>query len=71
MAYSFQIGNNKIKLLSEYENITQRVLFGNAILAALISGRKYDVILQNGDSSRESNVRTLVFRNQLDELLCS
>jgi hypothetical protein len=27
-------------------------------------GRKYDVIPQNGDCSRESNVRTLVFRNK-------
>jgi hypothetical protein len=25
-----------------------------------MSGRKYDVITQNGDCSRESNVRTLV-----------
>jgi hypothetical protein len=26
VAYTFQIGNNKINLLTEYENVTQRVL---------------------------------------------
>jgi hypothetical protein len=26
MAYDFQIGNNKIKLLTEYESVTQKVL---------------------------------------------
>jgi hypothetical protein len=41
VAYSFQTGNNKIKLLTEYEDVTQKVLFGNAVLAALMSGRKY------------------------------
>jgi hypothetical protein len=45
----------------QYENVTQKVLFGNAVLATLISGRKYDVIPQNGDCSRESNVCILVF----------
>jgi hypothetical protein len=30
-----------------------------------MSARKYDVILQNGDCSRESNVRTLVFGNEV------
>jgi hypothetical protein len=49
----------------EYENATQKVLFGKAVLAALMSGRKYEVILQNGDCSRESNVRTLVLRNKV------
>jgi hypothetical protein len=39
MACNFQIGNNKIKLLTEYENVTQKVVFGNAVLAALMSGR--------------------------------
>jgi hypothetical protein len=63
VAYNFQTGNNNIKLLMEYEGVTQKVLFGNAVLAALMSGRKYDVIPQNGDCSRERNVRTLVFRN--------
>jgi hypothetical protein len=43
-----------MKLLTEYESATQKVLFGNAVLAALMSGRIYDVIIQNGD---------LVFRN--------
>jgi hypothetical protein len=62
VAYNFQTGNNKTKLLTEYENVTQKVLFGNAVLAALMSEREYDVIPQNGDCSRESNVRTWVFR---------
>jgi hypothetical protein len=44
VAYNFQTGKNKIKLLTEYEGVTQKVLFGNAVLAALMSGRKYDVI---------------------------
>jgi hypothetical protein len=65
VGYNFQTGNNNIKLLTEYEDVTQKVLFGNAVLAALMSGRKYDVIPQNGDCSRESNVRTLVFRNKV------
>jgi hypothetical protein len=50
------MGSNKIKLLTQYETVTQEVLFGNAVLATLIFGRKYDVISQNGDCSRESNV---------------
>jgi hypothetical protein len=41
VAYNFQTGKNKIKLLTEYEGVTQKVLFGNAVLAALMSGRKY------------------------------
>jgi hypothetical protein len=65
VAYNFQTGNDKIKLLTEYEDVTQNVLFGNAVLAALMSGKKYDVITQNGDCSRESNLRTLVFRNKV------
>jgi hypothetical protein len=48
MTHNFQIGKNKIKLLTEYESVNQNVLFGNAVLAALLSGRKYDVIIQNG-----------------------
>jgi hypothetical protein len=64
MAYNIQIGSNKINLLTEYENVTQKVLFDEAVLAALMSGRKYDIIPQNGNCSRESNVRTLVFRNK-------
>jgi hypothetical protein len=59
VTYNFQTGNNKIKLLMMYEGVTQKVLCGNAVLAALMSERKYDVIPQNGDCSRESNVLTL------------
>jgi hypothetical protein len=47
----FKPDTKKIKLLTEYEDVTQKVLFGNAVLAALMSGRKYDVINQNGDFS--------------------
>jgi hypothetical protein len=39
VAYNFQAGNNEIQLLMEYENVTQKVLFGIAVLAALMSGR--------------------------------
>jgi hypothetical protein len=49
--YNFQAGNYKIKLLTEYEFVTQEVLFGNAVVAALM-WRKYDIIPQNGDFSR-------------------
>jgi hypothetical protein len=49
VAYNFQTGKNKIKLLTEYEDVSQKVFFGNAVLAALMSGRKYDVIPQIGD----------------------
>jgi hypothetical protein len=65
VAYNFQIAHNKIKLLTEYENETQKVLNDTAVFAALMSGRKYDVMPQNGDCSRESNVRTSVFRNKV------
>jgi hypothetical protein len=54
-----------MKLLKQYENITQQVLFAIANFSAMMSGRKYDVIPQNVDSSRESNVRNLVFRNNV------
>jgi hypothetical protein len=37
MAYNSQTGKNKIKLLTEYKNVTQNILFGNAVLAALMS----------------------------------
>jgi hypothetical protein len=33
-----------MKLLMKNESAAQKVLFGNAVLAALMSGRKYDVI---------------------------
>jgi hypothetical protein len=29
---NFQIGNNKIKLLTEYESVTKKVLFGSTVL---------------------------------------
>jgi hypothetical protein len=41
VAYNFQTGKNKIKLLTEYEDVTQKVSFGNAVLAALMSEKKY------------------------------
>jgi hypothetical protein len=47
------------------ESVTQKVLFGYSTLAPLMSGRKYDIMPQNGDCSRESNVRTLVFQNKI------
>jgi DUF917 family protein len=64
VAYNFQTGNNKIKLLTEYKGVTQKVLFGNAVLAALMSGRKYNVIPPNGDliSSCGDTLRTLFTR---------
>jgi hypothetical protein len=61
VACKFQTGNNKIKLFTVYENVTHKVLFGNSVLAALVSVRKCGVISQNGDCSRKSNMRTLVF----------
>jgi hypothetical protein len=35
VAYNFQTGNNEVKLRTEYESVTQKVLFGNAVLASL------------------------------------
>jgi hypothetical protein len=32
MAYNFQTGKNKVQLLTEYESVTQKVLFGNAVI---------------------------------------
>jgi hypothetical protein len=60
VAYNFQIGKNEIKLLKEYESVTQNVLFGNAVLVALMYGRKYGVVNQNCNRSRENKVRTSV-----------
>jgi hypothetical protein len=65
VAYNFQIGGNKIKLLMEYESAIHSVSFDNIVFAAMMSGRNYDVIFQNGDCSRESNVRTSDFRNKV------
>jgi hypothetical protein len=59
----FQAGNNRIKPLREHESVTQ-ILFINAVLTALMYGRSYDVITQNGDL-RENNVHTLVFQNKV------
>jgi hypothetical protein len=59
VGYNFQNGKNKIKMFKEHESLTPKVLFGNAVLAALMSGRKYDVLPQNGDCSRENNVHIL------------
>jgi hypothetical protein len=49
----------------EYEIVTQRDLFDNTVLVTLVTGRKYDLIPQNGDFSRESRVDTLVSRNKV------
>jgi hypothetical protein len=65
VAYNSSKRKNKIKLLTEYENATQKVIFGNTVLAPLMFGRKYDVILQNGVCARERNIRTSVFRNKV------
>jgi hypothetical protein len=54
--YDFQTGNNKIKLRTKYGNMTQNILFGNAVNATLMCGRKYDILPQNSNCSRESNV---------------
>jgi hypothetical protein len=59
VTYNFQPRNNKIKLLMKYKSVTQKVLFDNAVLPAMISGRKY-VISQNGDCSRESNMLSFI-----------
>jgi hypothetical protein len=58
VAYNFQTGNNKIKLLMQYEDVTQKVLFGNAVLVALMSGRKYD-IPQFGDVVAELSMEKI------------
>jgi hypothetical protein len=52
MAYNFQTGSNKIKMLMEYEGETQKVLYYNPVFVALLFGRKCDVLTQNGDCSR-------------------
>jgi hypothetical protein len=43
----------------EYESVTQRSLFGNAVLAALMTGRRFDVMARNSLCSRESYVALL------------
>jgi hypothetical protein len=47
-----------------YESLTQKVLFDCGVLAALMSGRKYDIILQNGDSSRKKQCAYFGFSEQ-------
>jgi hypothetical protein len=56
--------NESTKFIYEVRYIQSSVLFGNAVVAALMSGRKYGVIPQNGDCSRESNVRTSIFETK-------
>jgi hypothetical protein len=55
----------------DYENVGQKVLFGKAVLTALMYGRRYDVITQNGHYSRKSNMCTSVFRNQVSYINAS
>jgi hypothetical protein len=45
VAYNFQVGNNKTKL-TEYESVIENVLFGNALLAALLSAEHMTSILK-------------------------
>jgi hypothetical protein len=54
VAYNFQTVKNKIKLLTGDRSVTQKGLFDNAVLAALMSGRKYDLIPHSGNCSRET-----------------
>jgi hypothetical protein len=68
VAYNFQTGNNRIKLLTEYEGVTQKVLFSNAVLAALMSGRKYDVILQIGDVVTELSMEKIHLHIMLSDV---
>jgi hypothetical protein len=68
VAYNFQTENNKIKLLTEYEGVTQKVLFGNAVLAALISGRKYDVITQICDVVTELSMEKIHLQIMLSDV---
>jgi hypothetical protein len=68
VAYNFQTGNNKIKLLTEYEDVTQKVLFGNSVLAALMSGRRYDVITQIGDVVTELSMEKIHLQIMLSDV---
>jgi hypothetical protein len=38
LAYNFQTEKIKIKLHTEYESVTQKLIFGNAVRAALCLG---------------------------------
>jgi hypothetical protein len=68
VAYNFQTGNNKMKLLMEYEGVTQKVLFGNSVLAALMSGRKYDVIPQIGDVVTKLSMEKIHLQKMLSDV---
>jgi hypothetical protein len=68
VAYNFQTGNNIIKLLTEYEGVIQKVLFGNSVLAALTSGRKYDVIPQIGDVVTELSMEKIHLQIMLSDV---
>jgi hypothetical protein len=68
VAYNFQTGNNKIKLLMEYEGVIQKVLFDNAVLAALMSGRKYDVISQICDVVTELSMEKIHLQIMLSDV---
>jgi hypothetical protein len=68
VAYNFQTENNKIKLLTQYEGVTQKVLFGNAVLAALMSGRKYDVIPQIGNVVTELSMEKIHLQIMLSDI---
>lgn len=49
------------------QNCLQKIktaLFGKYVLFALMAGKKYD-ILENGDYSRKSSVRTVVSQNKV------
>jgi hypothetical protein len=62
VAYNFQTGNNKIKLLTEYEGVTQKVLFGNAVLAALMLGENMTLYLKLATSLQNSVWKRSTFR---------
>jgi hypothetical protein len=49
---------DEIKLLMEYESVTQKVLFGNDVLTALLSGKNMTYL-------KMVIVGTLVFRNKV------
>jgi hypothetical protein len=64
----FKPEKNKIKLLTEYEDVTQKVLFGNAVLVALMSGRKYDVIPQIGNVVTELSMGKIHLQIMLSDV---
>jgi hypothetical protein len=68
VAYNFQTGNSEVKLITEYEDVTQKVLFGNAGLTALMSGRKYDVIPQIGDVVTELSMEKIHLQIMLSDV---